>query len=124
MIAEGNASWPISHYGYIMFYQTTMPSCSQAATLLDWLYWTQTNPTAIQIAKRYVVLISYYYDDMGKAISTDDIPIRNGVAAASQAPGVKTQLLYFIANVTCHGAPASSLYRCIYKGTLCSDRGM
>jgi tRNA A-37 threonylcarbamoyl transferase component Bud32 len=76
-----------------------MVDCNKAKELVDWIYWTQTDPTAANIAQA------------------------NKMIVAGQSAPVKKAMLNFIANVTCQGEVVSALARCISDGAICSDRG-
>jgi hypothetical protein len=35
-------------------HQSTMADCTKAKALVDWIYWTQTDPAALALAQQYV----------------------------------------------------------------------
>lgn len=55
-------------------------------------------------------------------------PLPSGHRNAAGVPGtvsvIKRKILTALANTTCDGQPAFSLYSCVYNGTLCSDAGL
>ena len=42
-----------TYHQFIVHY-TTMPDCVKARGLVDWIFWTQTDPTALTLAVQYV----------------------------------------------------------------------
>lgn len=55
---DGEGSWPISGYTYLILHQASMTNCIQARKLLEYMHWTLTNGSAgDRAAKRgYAVL--------------------------------------------------------------------
>ncbi len=48
--APGANSWPIAGYTYLVLHQTSMTDCVKAQKLLDYIVWSQTDPSAAQRA--------------------------------------------------------------------------
>ena len=46
------------------------------------------------------------------------------MGVAGQSPAMRKRLLEFVAGMTCDGVQVSSVYGCIFNGTLCSDNGV
>lgn len=76
---EGDASWPISGYTYLILHKTSMPDCVKAQKLLEYIHWTLKNSSAgHRAAKR------------GYAVLPD---------------AVRNQVLAKLGEVTCNGQP-------------------
>jgi predicted secreted protein len=43
----------MSTFGSFIYRQSTMTDCKNAAALADFMYWTQTDSVALEIATRY-----------------------------------------------------------------------
>ena len=52
LAGPGPDSWPIVIFSSILFRSVTM-SLSEATALVDWIWWIQTDPSALRIANRY-----------------------------------------------------------------------
>jgi hypothetical protein len=50
----GAKSWPMATYHQFIVHHTTMPDCVKARGLVDWIFWTQTDPTALNLAAQCV----------------------------------------------------------------------
>ena len=48
----GAKSWPMATYHQFIVHYTTMPDCVKARGLVDWIFWTQTDPTAMSLASQ------------------------------------------------------------------------
>jgi phosphate transport system substrate-binding protein len=77
----GANSWPIAGYTYIVLHTTTMPDCTKAQKLVEFLKWDLTDAGA---AKRAA--------DLGYSVLPD---------------AVRTQVLAKLSAVTCNGAPVT-----------------
>ena len=97
--SPGNGSWPMISTNALAVHSRDMVDCNKAKELVDWIYWTQTDTTAANIAQA------------------------NKLIVAGQSAPVKRAMLNFIANITCDGEPVSALAYCITDGTICSDHG-
>jgi hypothetical protein len=53
VLGSGSGSWPMATYHRFIFYQSTMADCSKARALVDWIYWSQTSATAVDLARKY-----------------------------------------------------------------------
>jgi phosphate transport system substrate-binding protein len=55
---EGAGDWPIVGYTYLVLHTTSMTDCTKAGKLLDYIYWTLTDPSAADRASKlgYAVL--------------------------------------------------------------------
>ena len=53
--APGPESYPMVTFNALMVRSETMPDLAKAQALVDWIYWTQTDTSAAQIARSYVV---------------------------------------------------------------------
>jgi phosphate transport system substrate-binding protein len=78
---RGDGTWPIAGYTYLVLHQTSMTDCVKAAKLLEYIKWTETDPTA---AKR----------------ATD-------LGYATPPPAVRDQVLAKLGEVTCNGSPVA-----------------
>lgn len=52
VMGNGNSSWPLATYHQFIVHQSLMTDCLKAQGLVDWIYWSQTNPSAISIANQ------------------------------------------------------------------------
>src|SRR4029453_7946081 len=43
---EGDGSWPITGYTYLILHTTSMTDCVKAQKLLEYIHWTLTDPAA------------------------------------------------------------------------------
>ncbi len=75
----GDGSWPITGYTYIILHTTSMPDCTKAQKIVDFLKWAQTDPTAQAAAVK-----------LGYSVLPD---------------AVRTKVLAALAQVTCNGQP-------------------
>ncbi len=76
---KSDGAWPISGYTYIILHTTSMKDCTKAQKILDFLKWTQTDPTAQKAAT-----------SLGYSVLPD---------------AVRTNVLGKLAQVTCNGQP-------------------
>jgi ABC-type phosphate transport system substrate-binding protein len=53
VLGSGNGSWPMATYHQFILRQSTMVDCSKARGLIDWIYWSQTSATAVDLARKY-----------------------------------------------------------------------
>ena len=104
-----------------------MPDCTKAKGLIDWIYWTQTNAAAIDLASKCrcslppsTSLVKCHLTEptLGRTL------LRNYLGVAGQSAPLRARLMDFVASMTCDGEHVSSVYGCIYQGTLCSDHGV
>jgi hypothetical protein len=51
---KGEASWPLATFASIIYRQKSMIDCSDARALADFLWWSQFDPNAEQVAIRFV----------------------------------------------------------------------
>jgi phosphate transport system substrate-binding protein len=81
IIVDGKSegAWPITGYTYIILHTTSMQDCTKAQTIVDFLKWAQTDPTAQKAAT-----------NLGYSVLPD---------------AVRTNVLAELAKVTCNGAP-------------------
>jgi len=47
-------SYPMVSYDAVILRSKSMPNFTKAQALVNWIYWTQTNSLAAQIARAYV----------------------------------------------------------------------
>jgi hypothetical protein len=99
MMSEGADSYPMVTFNAFMVRTRTMPDLTKAKALVDWIYWTQTDASAAQIARSANMVV------------------------ASLAQPARATLLDQLASVESDGVQAFSLAGCIYDGTICSDQG-
>ncbi|NEJ83367.1 hypothetical protein GR268_43640, partial [Rhizobium leguminosarum] len=125
VLSPGAASWPIAAYNQFLVYTRDMNDCSKAKALVDWIYWSQTDSSAAQIARSYVdctVLCGG-----GRLLEADPkrwwCCCRANMVVASLAQPAKATLLDQLASGTSGGVQAFSLAGCIYEGTVCFDQG-
>ncbi|QTF49759.1 putative serine/threonine-protein kinase/receptor [Acanthamoeba polyphaga mimivirus] len=99
IMGENDESWPLSALMTMIYRQSTIHYAAKAAAVADFAYWTQSNPTAINIATI------------------------QGMYVASSNPTLKSRNLNLLKNFVVDGEPISSIANCIYQGTICSDMG-
>jgi phosphate transport system substrate-binding protein len=76
---EGDGSWPITGYTYLILHTTSMTDCVKAQKLLEYIHWTLTDPAAGKRAS-----------DLGYAVLPD---------------AVREQVLAKFGEVSCNGQP-------------------
>jgi hypothetical protein len=54
MLSGGADSYPMVTFNAFMVRTQTMPDFTKAQALVDWIYWSQTDSSAAQIARSYV----------------------------------------------------------------------
>lgn len=105
-----------------------MTDRTKAQALVDWIYWTQTDPTAAQIAQKYCLSClpqaSTVLCDKKRSSTNTETKCSNNVAVATQTAELMRNLINFQASVSFEGQPVSSIYGCITNGTLCSTNGV
>jgi hypothetical protein len=53
VLGSGSGSWPMATYHQFIVHQSTMVDCTKAQGLIDWIYWSQTSTTAVELAQKY-----------------------------------------------------------------------
>jgi hypothetical protein len=55
MIGPGSSpgSWPVAAFASVIYRQSSMSNCDEAAALANFLYWAQTAPAPVQVANRH-----------------------------------------------------------------------
>lgn len=118
VLGGGAGSWPLAAYHQFLVHKSTMADCVKAQSLVDWIYWTQTDPAALDLARKYDGLYSQHMCGLSRAV------FRNHLAVPAQSSAMRKRLINFISSITCNGEHVSSIYGCIYQDTVCSDRGV
>jgi len=90
-------SWPITSYSYAIIRTTSYADCSKATALLDFITWSQTSSTALNVV-----------NELGYAVTP---------------PAIRRSLLEKMATVTCKGQIIFSLAGCLQNGIVCSNNG-
>ncbi len=80
--APGADSWPIAGYTYLVLHQTSMTDCVKAQKLIEYITWTQTDPSA---AKRA--------GELGYSVLPD---------------AVRAKVMSKLSEVTCNGSPVQA----------------
>lgn len=103
-----------------LIHLSTMADCTKASTLIDWIYWTQTDSNALQLARKCVCAYTLtWVTSLTLLFSL----FSNFQGVAGQSAPLRRRLLDIVSNMTCGGVHVSSVYGCIYQGTICSNQG-
>ncbi len=71
MLSGGADSYPMVTFNAFMVRTKTMPDYAKAQALVDWIYWSQTDSSAAQIARSYVdraVLCGVTYSSLTQTV--------------------------------------------------------
>ncbi len=72
MLSGGADSYPMVTFNAFMVRTKTMPDYAKAQALVDWIYWSQTDSSAAQIARSYVdcaVLCGVTYSSLTQTVA-------------------------------------------------------
>ncbi|AGO85889.2 Serine/threonine protein kinase [Pandoravirus salinus] len=98
--ADSAVAWPATVLVSAAYREATMPDCTKATALADFMWWTQSDAAALSSARR-----------QGFAVATT----ANGRLAAN--------MLDALERFECNGRKVSALAGCISSGTMCTNRG-
>jgi hypothetical protein len=110
-------------FNALMVRSETMPDLAKAQALVDWIYWSQTDINARQIARSYVYRLHHQREHRVLTVANQPNAHRGHMVVASMAQTAKSDLLNQLAMVTSQSKAAFSLAGCIYEGTVCADEG-
>jgi hypothetical protein len=112
-------------FNALMIRTETMRDFTKAQALVDWIYWSQTDSSAAQIASSYDNHPSFSISSSARSNTGRDTVMlsRSHMVVASLAQPAKATLLEQLASVTSNGVQVFSLANCIYEGTICFDLG-